>query len=147
MKNTRQLIPLGGLLVTVVAAGYMVVQLNGQSATLTRDFTNAALAQVRNAEGQIVLQGQFMAPVEEDGGLERRATLQPSGIDADAAGEAEVEFAKTVPVDQEVEFSVENLQPGATFVFVIDGTDVATATADRRGRAEVELNVRIPGRE
>ena len=146
MKSTRQLIPLGGLVITVVAAGYMVIQLNGQAATPAGDFTNAATAQVRDAQGQIVLQGQFMPPVEEDGGLERIATLAPTGIDTDAAGEAEVEFAKTAPAVQEVEFSVENLQAGATFTFVIDGTDVATATTDQRGRAEVEMDVKMPGR-
>ncbi len=146
MKSTRQLIPIGGLVITVAVAGYMVTQLNGQTSAPAGDFTNAATAQVRDAQGQIVLQGQFMPPVDEDGGVERRATLAPTGVDADAAGEAEVEFAKTAPTEQEVEFSVENLQASATFTFVIDGTDVATATTDQRGRAEVEMDVRMPGR-
>jgi hypothetical protein len=147
MKRTRQWIPLGGLAATIAAAAYMVVQLNAQSPAPTGDFTNAATASVRNAQGQTVLQGQFLPPVEEDGGFERRATLAATGVDADASGEAEVEFAKTAPTEQEVEFSVTNLPARATFTFVIDGTDVATATTDRRGRAEIELTVRIPGRE
>lgn len=147
MKNTNQLIPLGGLLATMAVAAYMVVQLNGQSPAVAGDYTNAATVQVRDGQGQIVLQGQFMPPVEDDGDLERRAVLAASGVDADAAGEAEVEFAKADPIEQEVEFSVTNLPADATFTFVIDGTDVATATTDRRGRAEVELNVRMPGRE
>jgi hypothetical protein len=142
--NTRQWIPVGGLLVTIAVAVYMVVQLNGQTPAPAGDFTNAATAQVRDSQGQVVLQGQFMPPVEEDGGVERRATLAPTGVDADAAGEAEVEFAKTAPTEQEVEFSVTNLAPGATFTFVIDGIDIAAATTDRRGRAEVELDVRMP---
>jgi len=143
--NTRQWIPLGGLLATVAITGYMVVQLNGQTPAPTADFTNAAMAQVRNAQGHIVLEGPFMPPVEEDGGVERRAALATTGVDADATGEAEVEFDKTAPTSQEVEFSVQNLEPGATFTFVIDGTDVASATANRRGQAEVELDVRMPG--
>ena len=147
MRTTRQWIPIGGLLATIAAASYLVVQLKAQAAVPTGDYTNAAAAQVRNAQGQIVLEGQFMPAVEEDGGVERRATLAPTGIDADATGEAEVEFATATPAEQEVEFSVANLPGGAIFTFVIDGTDVATATTDRRGRAEVELNVRIPGRE
>ena len=142
--NTRQWIPVGGLLVTIAVAVYLVVQLNGQTPAPAGDFTNAAIAQVRDSQGQVVLQGQFMAPVEEDGGVERRATLAPTGSDADAAGEAEVEFEKTAPTEQEVEFSVTNLAPGATFTFVIDGIDIASATTDRRGRAEVELDVRMP---
>jgi hypothetical protein len=41
--------------------------------------------------------------------------------------------------------SVSNLAPGASVTLVIDGTDVATATADERGRAEVDLDVRVSG--
>jgi hypothetical protein len=145
MGSRRQWIPAGGLLATVVAAAYAVVQLNGQAQPPTGDFTNAATAFVRDAQGQTVLQGQFMAPVEEDGGLERRATLTPAGSDADAAGEAEVEFAKTGATKQEVEFTVRNLQPDATYVFAIDGTDVASAKTNRQGRADIELDVRMPG--
>jgi hypothetical protein len=44
-----------------------------------------------------------------------------------------------------VKLAVKNLQPQATFTFVIDGTDVATAITDRQGRVEVELDVRMPG--
>jgi hypothetical protein len=40
---------------------------------------------------------------------------------------------------------VRNVEPGASFSFLIDGIDVASATSDRRGRAEVELDVRMPG--
>jgi hypothetical protein len=146
MKSTRQWIPIGGLLVTVAVAGYMAAQLYAQTTAPSADFTQAAVAQVRDAKGQIVLSGQFTAPVEEDGGLERVAVLVPSGVDADAKGEAEVEYARTAPREQEVEFSIENVEAGAAFTFVIDGTVVATATADRDGRAEAELNVRMPGR-
>jgi hypothetical protein len=144
MTSTTQWIPIAGLVATIAAAGYAVVQLHGQAQGLTADFTNAATAQVRDAQGQIVLQGQFMPPIEEDGGLERRATLVSTGVDADASGEAEVEFAKTGATPQEVEFAVENLEPRTSVTFVIDGTDVATATTDQRGSAEVELDVNRP---
>jgi hypothetical protein len=143
--KTRHWIPVGGLLATIAAAGYMVVQLNGQAAAPTGDFTNAITAQVRDAQGQIVLEGRFMAPIEEDGGVERKATLAPSGADADAAGEAEIEYKPPTPTEQEIEFAVTNLQPGARFTFVIDSIDIASATADRRGRAEVELDVPMQG--
>jgi hypothetical protein len=123
----------------------MVVQLNGQAAQPAADFTNAALAEVRNAQGQAILTGQFQLVEEEDDDVERKATLAPTGVDGDAAGEAEIEFSKAAPAEQEVEFSVRNIAPGAVLTFVIDGTDVATATADTRGRADVELDVRMPG--
>ena len=96
----RQWIPGAGLLATIAVAFYATVQLRGQVQTPTGDFTNAATAQVRQADGQIVLQGDFMPPVEEDGGLERRATLAPTGVDTDAAGEAEIEFTKTGAIER-----------------------------------------------
>jgi hypothetical protein len=144
MRTPSQWIPVGGLLATLAAAGYSVVQLGGQAQAPIGDFRNAATVQVRDAQGQIVLQGELMAPVEEDGGLERRATLAPTGVDPDAGGEAEIEFAESGATRQEVEFEVQNLQPGAIFTFVIDGTDVASATTDSRGRAEVELDISMP---
>jgi len=145
MKNIWQVIPFGALIASAVA-GSIVVALDGQTPSPVGDFRNAAIAQVRDAQGQVVLQGQFAPPVEEDGGLERLAILAAAGADSDAAGEAEVEFTTATPIAQEVEFSVQKLAPAATFVFVIDGIEVATATTDRNGRAEVELDVRMPGR-
>ena len=145
MTHKMHVIPVVGLLCAVAVVGYMVVQLNGQSAAPTGDFTNASVAEVRDAQGQIVLRGQFAVAEEEDDDVERKAVLEQTGVDADAAGEAEVEFAKSAPTVQEVEFAARNLQPGATFTFVIDGHDVATATADRGGNAEVELEVRLSG--
>src|SRR5687767_10108652 len=145
MKDKRQAISTVGLIATMVAAVYMVVQLSGREKTTAGNFTNAATAEVRDAQGQVVLRGQFVLVDEEDDDVEMKATLQPSGVDADAAGEAEVEFAKAAPTEQEIEFSVRNLQAGVAFTFVIDGIEVAAATADRRGRAEVEVNVPLPG--
>lgn len=145
MNDTRQVIPAVGLLATCVAAGYMVVQLSAQTTSPTGDFTNAALAEVRDAQGQVILSGPFQFVEEDDDDVERKAALAPTGVDADAAGEAEVEFRTAAQAEQEVEFSVRNVLTGAVLTFVIDGIDVATATADARGRAEVELDVRMPG--
>lgn len=145
MRDKRQMVPIAGLLATMAAAIYMVVQLDAQATGVTGNFTNAAAAEVRDAQGQVVLQGQFAVAAEDDDDIERKAVLKPTGIVADAAGEAEVEFAKSAASTQEIEFWVRGLQAGAVFTFVIDGQEVATATADRRGRAEVELDVRIPG--
>ena len=145
MTNRVQVIPVVGLLSTVALAAYMAVQLNGQASAPTGDYTNAAVAEVRDAQGQTVLRGRFALVEEEDDDIERKAALDPTGVDGDAAGEAEVEFAKAAPAVQEVEISARNLQPGITITFVIDGHDVATATADRRGNAAVELVVRLPG--
>jgi hypothetical protein len=145
MSIERKIIPVAGLLATIAIAVYMVVQLKGQGTAVTGDFTNAVTAEVRDAQGQIVLRGQFAVADESDNEIERKATLESTGIDADAAGEAEVEFSKAAPGNQEIEFSVRNLQAGVAITFVIDGTDVGTATADQRGRAEIELDIRMPG--
>jgi hypothetical protein len=145
MTNKVQIIPVVGLLCTIAVVGYLVVQLNAQSSTPSGDFTQASIAEVRDARGQVVLRGQFAVAEEEDDDIERKATLAQTGVDADAAGEAEVEFAKAAPTVQEVEFAARNLQPGATFTFVIDGQDLGTATADRGGKAEIELEVKLPG--
>jgi hypothetical protein len=142
MTNRREWLPAAGLLATMGIAIYMVVQLTAQSAPLTGDFSNAANAEVRDAQGQVILSGPFAAVDEEDEDIERKAALKPTGIDPDAAGEAEVEFAKAGAAEQEIEFSIRNVQPGATFTFGIDGHDVATAKADSRGRAEVEIDVK-----
>jgi hypothetical protein len=145
MQDKRQLIAAAGLVATLAGSAYMVVQLSGQAASPAGDFTNAALAEVRNADGQVVLSGQFQLADEEDDDVERKAVLTPGTLDADATGEAELEFSKAAPAEQEVEFSVRNLPAGAVLTFLIDGTAVGTATADARGRAELELNVRMPG--
>jgi hypothetical protein len=136
-------IPIAGLLVTMAAAAFMVRQLNGQAQPPTGNFTNAATAEVRDAQGQVVLRGPFQLADEEDDDVERKATLTPAGADTDASGEAEVEFAKASPSTQEIEFSVRNVAPGTAFTFLIDGVEVATATSDKRGRAKVELEVKI----
>jgi hypothetical protein len=144
MSTKRQWIPLAGLAGTIAIAIYAVVQLTAQAQAPIADFTSATMAQVRDAQGQTVLDGQFEDPVAEDDGLERRAMLSPAGSDTDAAGEAEVEYKKSGARIQEVEFTVHNLQPDSGFVFVIDGTAVANAKTDRRGRAKVEIDVRMP---
>ena len=144
MKDKRQLIPITGLLLCMVMVTYMLARLSGQAAAPTGDFTNASIAEVRDAQGQVVLQGQFVASDEQDDDVERKARLTSTG-GAAATGEAEVEFATAAPAVQEVEFSVRGLQPGATFTFVIDGQEVGAATANERGRAAIELDVRMPG--
>ncbi len=145
MKDKRQTIAVVGLVATMAAAVYMVVQLSGQERATAGDFTNAATAEVRDAQGQVLLRGQFALADEDDDDIEKKATLLPTGIDPDAAGEAEVEFARAAPAEQEIEFSVRNLQGDAAVTFVIDGVEVATATANRRGRAEIEVEVPLPG--
>jgi hypothetical protein len=55
-----------------------------------------------------------------------------------------VEWPKTGG-PQEIEFTATGLEPGAKFTCVIDGQELATVTADKKGKAEVELEVRMSG--
>lgn len=142
MNDRKLMISMGGLLVTMVVAVYFVVQLSGQAPAMTGDFTNAAAAEVKDPQGQVILRGQFEVADEDDDDIERKATLKPVAGDTDAAGEAEVEYASSGAAEQEVEFSIRNVQPEATYTFVIDGRDVATAKADARGRASLEWRVK-----
>ena len=145
MTERRQWIPAAGLLGTMAFAVYMVVQLNAQTPAAAGDYSNAATAEVRDAQAQVVLQGQFSVATDEadedDDEVERKAELKPTGVDPDAAGEAEVEYTKAHQAKQEIEFSIRNVQPGATYTFVIDGKEVATAAANAKGVAEVEFEV------
>jgi hypothetical protein len=146
MSNPRQIIPIAGLVATAGFAVYMVTQLHAQTTVPAADFTNAATAEVQDAQGQIVLRGQFAATDEQDDDdIERKASLQPAGTDTDAAGEAEVEFAKSAPTKQEIEFSVRNLAAGTSVMFLIDGQVIGQASVDRRGRADLEVDIRMPG--
>lgn len=142
MNDRKLMISMGGLLVTMVVAVYFVVQLSGQAPAMTGDFTNATAAEVKDPQGQVILRGQFEVADEDDDDIERKATLKPVAGDTDAAGEAEVEYASSGAAEQEVEFSIRNVQPEATYTFVIDGRDVATAKADGRGRASLEWRVK-----
>lgn len=142
MNDRKLMISMGGLLLTMVVAVYFVVQLSGQASATTGDFTNATTAEVKDAQGQVILRGQFEVADEEDDDIERKAALKPVADDTDAVGEAEVEYASSGAAEQEVEFSIRNVQPEASYTFVIDGRDVANAKADGRGRASLEWKVK-----
>ena len=140
MKNKFQIIPIAGLLATMAIVIGIMVDLQAQKAP-AGDYSKAAVAEVRSAQGEVLLRGQFVAVDEEDEDIERKAKLEPAGNDTDAAGEAEVEVSKEKPADQEIEFAIRNVVAGAVYTFVIDGREVAKATADRRGRVDLDLTV------
>ena len=69
-----------------------------------------------------------------------KATLTGSGTTATAKGEAEVEVSRSNNrLDQDVEVSVSNLTPGATYTVLIDAKQVGTFTTNKNGKAEMEL--------
>lgn len=110
------------------------------------DYRSAALAEVRNAQDQVILSGRFVETAGDgENEIERTATLTATGADPDASGAVEVETCRPAGCDsQEVEFEVTNVDPGAVIRFAIDGKLFATVTVDRRGRATVERSVPFP---
>jgi hypothetical protein len=133
-----------GLVATILVAAVTVVQLRGEPSTqITGDFRNAAVAEVHDAQGQVLLRGDFAVVDADDASeVERHATLTAVAQDVKATGEAEVEYQSDKPTEQEVELTVSGLNAGTAITFVIDGQRVATATADRRGGVEIELAVK-----
>jgi hypothetical protein len=146
MKHDRTMLPYAAALFAAVMLAQTTVRLDGQEQGKPWDYRTAKVVQVKDAQGKIVLQGTYAVVPEapDDDDTERRATLSPTAADSDAAGEAEVEFAKEGAIAQEVEFSVEQFEAGAALTFVIDGREVATAKTDAQGQVEVELEVPLP---
>ncbi len=121
-----------------------LLQAQAQEPELRADFTNAAIAEVRDAQGAVVLRGEFVLNEEDDDDTERKAVLKAAGPVAEAVGEAEVEFPRTGDIVQEIEFSVKHLTPRAKYTFVIDGQAVTTAATGGDGSGSVELKVKLP---
>ena len=144
MNKKLQIAAIAGLLAVIIVATAAVVQLRGEPVPqIAGDFRNAAVAEVHDAQGQVLLRGDFaMVDADDAGEVERHAKLTSSAQDVRATGEAEVEYQSDKPTEQEVELTVRGLTAGTAITFVIDGQRVATATADRRGSVEIELAVK-----
>jgi hypothetical protein len=140
--------PIGAAMIVATLAACMSSPRGAQeSQGEPADFTAAQQAEVRDAQGRVVLRGTFAVNQEDDDDVERKAPLTPTDIDADATGEAEVEISGTGNGRrQEVEFAVNNVQAGGVFTFLIDGKVFGTATADAKGRAAHERDVPLPTR-
>jgi hypothetical protein len=145
--NKTQIALLSALVAVCAAATIAAVQLNGeQASSIAGDFRNAAVAEVHDTQGHVLLRGTF-APVESDdeGEVERLATMTAASPEVTASGEAELEYEKNAPSEQEVELTLTGVTAGAEINFLIDGQRVATTRADQRGRVAVEVAVKAGG--
>jgi hypothetical protein len=145
MKNPVQRMAKAGLMVMMAFAVAMVVHISGQEqAQVNGDFRNAVTAEVREAQGKVLLRGTF-APVDadDDNEIERLAKLAPTEPGGKASGEAEVEYSKNTPNTQEIEFQVSGVAARAVVTLVLDGKAVISATADDNGYAEAEVDVSV----
>jgi hypothetical protein len=129
-------------IVAATIVGVAADQLYGMP-QIVGDFRNASTAEVVDAQGQPLLRGSF-APVDADdqGEVERLATLASMVAGSAAKGEAEVEYQTDSPDTQEIELTATGLSAGAQVSLVIDGTTVTTAKADSKGKVEVEVEAR-----
>ena len=141
MNRKVQVLSVAGLIAIIAATSIAVAQLSGaQGTSITGDFRNAAVAEVHDGQGHVLLRGSF-APVDADdeGEVERLAPLTAASPEVTASGEAEVEYQTDAPGEQEVEFTVNGLTAATDVALVIDGKRVGTARADKRGRISVEF--------
>jgi hypothetical protein len=130
----------GAGLMALLFAGVSVAQ---TQQVLSGDYRNAAAAEIRNAQGDVLLKGTFApADTDDDGEVERLAKLTPASAATGLAGEAEVEYQKDDPNVLVVEFLVTGAPAGAVLTLFVDGKSVMSATADDKGRAEAEVNIR-----
>lgn len=144
MLTARKAVPAAVTIAVIAVTAYVVARFNGQQTIQSADFRKAATAEIRDSTGKVVLRGTFMLVEEEDDDIERKAALALT-TGGEVMGEAEVEFATEMPVDQEVEFAARGLEVGATYTLVVDGREVASVVADPRGRIAIELDVPLPG--
>jgi hypothetical protein len=133
-----------GALIAMAVVAVTADQLYGQkTAQVTGDFRNAVTAEVHDAQGQPLLRGSFVAVDADDKGeVERLAKLAPLTPGSSATGEAEVEYQTDSPASQEIELTATGIAAGAQISLVLDGTTVATATADKNGKVELEIEAR-----
>ena len=143
MNKKVQTLALTGLGLIMVAAMVMIVQLRAQQ-TVTGDFREAKVAEIHDAQGNVLLKGTFApADGDDDQEVERVAKLAPVSAGSAGSGEAEVEYRKDAPNVQEIEFLVEGVKPRTALTLVLDGKPVLRATADEKGKAEAEANVSV----
>jgi hypothetical protein len=145
VKNTIKTVSFAGMVATIAFAVFSIVNLEGKpAAQVTGDFRNAGVAEIRDAQGQTLLRGSFVAVEGDDAGeVERQAKLEAADTSSKATGEAEVEYQTDKPNEQEIEFKAEGIAAGIEVTFVIDGTTISNAKADAKGKVEVEFAAKV----
>ena len=142
MKTKVEKIAVAALTTTMAIAVGMVIHVSGQpTAQVNGDFRNAVTAEVRDSQGQVLLRGTFAPVAGDDDAVERQAALTAAADGGQATGDAEIEYSKSEPNVQEIEFEVSGVPARAILTLVLDGRDVISATANDKGRAEAEFNV------
>ncbi len=142
MKRARTGLTLG-LLAIAVASPWLGGRVAAQGNHLPSDIGDLSAAkriEIKDSRGQAVLCGQFVRQPTVGDEIEREAELSGCGGASKASGEAEVESQmEGGRREQEVELSVLNLAPGATYSVHIDSQLVGRFTTNESGAADVEF--------
>jgi hypothetical protein len=109
------------------------------SATLS-DSADGHLVEIRDAQGAVVLSGEFRSRVDSIGNTEKDAELTAQTGES-VIGEIELEIpaASRQHRRPELEVDVIHLRPRHRYSVVIDDRTVGTFVTDDRGNADMEL--------
>jgi hypothetical protein len=142
MALLKRRLPAIGLIFVCVGAAYAVAQNVPAATTIPAaigDLATAVQAEVRAADGKVVLAGQFGEAVLDGRETERTAKLTATA-GSTATGTAEIELVtRDGKVERELELDAEGLSPNTAYTFVVDQQTAATFTTNAKGEAEVEL--------
>lgn len=145
-SNTSFLLVVNGVVITTLttnAGGTFEVKFSSRPRgniqplpLLITSVTAITQVQIQTLTGQVLLDGWLENNVEQE------ILLTATGIDADARGEAEIEFEKEAngSVEQEFEVEVKNLAANTSFRLFVNGSEVAILTTNSSGEAEIEFS-------
>ena len=104
------------------------------------DLAAVQLIEVRDASGQVLLNGTFVTDKNTPKETEREAELKsPTGQASKGKVEVEIERKDGVVTADKLEIEVEKLPAMATLTLHIDGQPVGTLMTGKNGKAEITL--------
>lgn len=97
--------------------------------------------EIKDANGQLILSGNFGNATQDGKELEREAVLAATTVIPAATGVAEIEIStgKASFIEQELELSVKHLSAGTIFHLFVDSQEVAPFKTNHEGKAELEF--------
>lgn len=146
--RVKRILPLVGMLLLCGYAAFAVIRSGNKVQKVKHDLpasvnnlAAAKLVEIKDATGQLILSGNFIAENKQGGDIEGKALLTGIGINTGAKGEAEFEVSrnKNGGTEEELEVSVRKLTPSTSFSLFVDGRQVATFSTNLRGAAELEM--------
>jgi len=139
--SARGLITVAATALALVGGGSPVhAAQKGTLPAVVGDLNDAQLSELRDQNGQVLLQGTLKTSSNKPKETEREATLSsPSGQKAEGEFEIEIERKDGVVIKEEIELSVEHLPAMTQCELFIDGRHVTTLTTSKSGKAELKL--------